>query len=128
VFKCHLWITSEEEISIKNIKISECPFQDIKNEINISYTGEGRRIAREFYIPLLKRAQFYNRASGYFSIDSMVITAAGLAGLIKNEGKMRLVLGAHDFGPEITSRELNNYLDAMRPKKLKQDSELSGYA
>ena len=29
---------------------------------------------------------------------------------------------------EITSRELSNYLDAMRPKKLKQESELSGYA
>jgi hypothetical protein len=78
-----------------------CPFEDVKNEIKISYTGEGRRIAREFYIPLLKRAKLYDRASGYFSVDSMVITAAGLAGLITNGGRMRLVLGAHDLGPEI---------------------------
>lgn len=31
----------------------------------------------------------------------MVITATGIDGLIKNGGSMRLVLGAHDFGPDI---------------------------
>lgn len=29
---------------------------------------------------------------------------------------------------EITSSELRNYLEFMRPKKLKQGSELTGYA
>src|ERR671931_424505 len=43
----------------------------------------------------------YDRISGYFSIDSLVITATGIAGLIKNGGRMRLILGAHDFGGEL---------------------------
>jgi hypothetical protein len=78
-----------------------CPFEDVKSRIQIGYTGEGSRIAKDFYLPLLKRTKDYSRASGYFSIESLVITAAGLAGLVKNGGNMRLVVGAHDFGPEI---------------------------
>jgi len=90
-----------------------CFEQELKNKILIGYRGEGKHIAQDFYIPVLKRTTFYDRISGYFSVESLVITAAGLAGLIKNEGKMRLVLGAHDVGEDIElayqwSREKNN--------------------
>ena len=78
-----------------------CFNTDLKNNIQITYNGEGMKIAHEFYIPILKISQKYDRLSGYFSIESLVITATGIAGLINNGGKMRLVLGAHDFGPEL---------------------------
>ena len=43
----------------------------------------------------------YDRISGFFSVDSLVIVAAGLAGLIRNKGRIRLIVGAHDIGPEL---------------------------
>ena len=78
-----------------------CYNSDLKNKIEPTYQGEGKKIAQEFYIPLLKISKKYDRLSGYFSVDSLVITATGIAGLINNGGSMRLVLGAHDFGSEI---------------------------
>ncbi len=78
-----------------------CIENDLRNSLDISYRGEGSQIAHSFYIPVLKRTQFYDRISGYFSIESLVITAAGLAGLIKNEGKMRLIVGAHDISEDM---------------------------
>jgi len=90
-----------------------CIKQDLQRSMEISYRGEGKTIAQQFYIPVLKRTKFYDRISGYFSVDSLVITAAGLAGLIKNEGKMRLIVGVHDISEDMAlayqwSREANN--------------------
>jgi SNF2 family DNA or RNA helicase len=90
-----------------------CLEDDLKKSLEISYGGEGRSIAQQFYIPVLKRTKFYDRISGYFSVESLVITAAGLAGLIKNEGKMRLVVGVHDISEDMVlayqwSKETNN--------------------
>jgi SNF2 family DNA or RNA helicase len=70
--------------------------------LDILYEGDGNKIAREFYIPVLKRSFSYHRVSGYFSVDSLVVVAAGLAGLINNGGKMKLILGAHDLGKDLS--------------------------
>jgi superfamily II DNA or RNA helicase len=78
-----------------------CFTRELQNKLDISYAEEGKRIAENFYIPVLKLSRKYDRISGYFSIDSLVITATGIAGLINNGGTMRLILGAHDLGPEI---------------------------
>src|SRR5688572_7135774 len=78
-----------------------CFTSDIKDKLHLTYEGEGKKIAEEFYIPVLKISKKYDRLSGYFSVDSLVITATGIAGLLNNGGSMRLVLGAHDLGPEI---------------------------
>ncbi len=91
----------------------KCLEQDLKKTMEISYRGEGKTIAQQFYIPVLKRTKFYDRISGYFSVHSLVITAAGLAGLIKNEGKMRLIVGVHDINEDMAlayqwSKEANN--------------------
>lgn len=78
-----------------------CLYGEIKQDIKKHYSGEGKKIATQFYIPLLKRSSKYYRVSGFFSVDSLAITSAGLVGLIKNNGKMKLVVGAHDFSPEL---------------------------
>lgn len=68
---------------------------------SLSFEGRGERIARSFYIPVLKESVAYDRATGYFSVESLVHAASGVAGLIENGGKMRLILGAHDVPKEL---------------------------
>ncbi|MEM4214478.1 MAG: hypothetical protein QXZ28_04750, partial [Candidatus Methanomethylicaceae archaeon] len=67
----------------------------------LSFEGRGERIARDFYIPVLKNSVAYDRATGYFSVEALVHAASGVAGLINNGGRMRLILGAHDVPKEI---------------------------
>jgi len=67
----------------------------------LSFEGRGARIARGFYIPVLRESVEYDRATGFFSVDSLVHAASGVAGLIKNGGRMRLILGAHDVPKEL---------------------------
>src|SRR3989304_9828640 len=67
----------------------------------LSFEGRGERIARGFYVPVLKQSVAYDRATGYFSVESLVHAASGVAGLIRNGGKMRLILGAHDVPKEL---------------------------
>ncbi|MEO9365222.1 MULTISPECIES: DEAD/DEAH box helicase [Candidatus Nitrosocaldus] len=67
----------------------------------LSFEGRGERIAREFYIPVLRQSVAYDRATGYFSVEALVHAASGVAGLINNGGRMRLVLGAHDVPMEL---------------------------
>ena len=78
-----------------------CRFSNLDSQLEFTYSGSGNSIAQQFYIPVLRESKNYWRLSGYFSIESLAITAAGLAGFIKNEGKMRLVVGAHDVGRDI---------------------------
>lgn len=66
---------------------------DIFKQLNLksSYeTGENDLI-NEFYIPVLSCAVSYDRIAGFFSSSSLAIAAKGIAGLISNNGKMRLL-------------------------------------
>jgi superfamily II DNA or RNA helicase len=68
----------------------------------LSYEGRGERIAKDFYIPVLKESVRYDRATGYFSVESLVHAASGIAGFTRNpNARMRLILGAHDVPPEL---------------------------
>jgi len=67
----------------------------------LSFEGRGERIARGFYVPVLRQSVAYDRATGYFSVESLVHAASGVAGLIENGGRMRLILGAHDVPKEL---------------------------
>lgn len=69
-------------------------FQGLKQrQFKISYNPSDDRL-REFYIPALSTSISYDRSTGYFSSASLAIAAAGIAELIKNQGKMRLMVGA----------------------------------
>jgi len=37
----------------------------------LSFEGRGERIAKGFYIPVLKQSVEYDRATGYFSAESL---------------------------------------------------------
>lgn len=64
-------------------------FKDV--DIALSYeTGQDDPV-NEFYVPLLAEAKYYDRIAGFFTSASLAIAARGIAGLIRNSGKMRII-------------------------------------
>ena len=45
----------------------------------------------DFYVPMLANDKRYDRIAGFFSSTSLALAARGIAGLIANEGTMRIV-------------------------------------
>lgn len=58
--------------------------------LKIDYRS-GDNLLQEFYIPCLTESRHYDRAAGYFTSRSLVISARGLYGFIQNQGRMRLL-------------------------------------
>jgi superfamily II DNA or RNA helicase len=61
--------------------------------LKISYGPRDNRLM-EFFIPALGESVRYDRAAGYFSSSMLAVAATGVARLITNGGKMRLLCGA----------------------------------
>lgn len=81
----------------------EQSFADLDLE-NSYFSGlDGQNLIEEFYLPVLERAISYDRVAGYFSSASLSIAAKGVAGLVENGGKMRLVT-SHAFTPSDVTR------------------------
>lgn len=56
-------------------------------------TPEAGDLVRLFWVPALACAVRYDRATGYFSARALTLAARGLEGLLRNEGRMRLLVG-----------------------------------
>ncbi|MDI6872051.1 MAG: helicase-related protein [Bacillota bacterium] len=61
--------------------------------LKISYGPSDDRL-NEFYIPVLSVSVRYDRAAGFFSSSALSVAAQGIAKLIQNGGRMRLLVGA----------------------------------
>ena len=59
----------------------------------LGYTSDDGSLAEQFYTPALTEAIRYDRGTGYFSADSLVGNMRGVEGLIRNDGRMRLLVG-----------------------------------
>ena len=57
------------------------------------YTPEDGDIVRVFYVPALQDAERYDRLTGYFEAGALALAARGVEGLVRNEGRMRLIVG-----------------------------------
>lgn len=57
------------------------------------YRTSVHSLMQDFYLPVLGQAVRYDRAVGFFSSSMLIEAAAGLSGLIRNGGRMRLVIG-----------------------------------
>ena len=68
------------------LTLRECSFK-------ISYGPADDRLS-QFYIPALSASVRYDRSAGFFSSSSLAIAAQGVASLIRNGGRMRLLVGA----------------------------------
>lgn len=58
------------------------------------FYGPADNPLENFYIPALSASITYDRSAGYFSSSALAVAAAGVARLIQNGGKMRLLVGA----------------------------------
>ena len=57
------------------------------------YRSGADNLLEDFYIPILSRAQRYDRAVGFFSSDLLISALKGVSEFVKNDGRMRLVVG-----------------------------------
>lgn len=57
------------------------------------YRSGEHNLITDFYQPALEKAVRYDRAVGYFSADILMSNLKGIASLVKNNGKMRLIIG-----------------------------------
>jgi superfamily II DNA or RNA helicase len=56
-----------------------------------SYSSDHDDLLNDFYIPVLTNSIQYDRIAGFFTSSSLSYAARGIAGLIRNDGYMRLI-------------------------------------
>lgn len=66
-------------------------FQELEIEIKEEYRSLQDDIVKEFYYPLLRAAQKYQRAVGFFSSSALIEISKGITGLIQNGGAIELI-------------------------------------
>ena len=73
-------------------------------DLNISPCYESNeqktQLLDNFYIPVLEQSVKYYRIAGYFSSSALSVVAEGIEGLIKNNGKMYLLIS-----PELSTED-----------------------
>jgi hypothetical protein len=88
-------------------------------DFGISYGPLDDRL-KSFYLPALSRCVGYDRTAGIFSPQSLVTVARGVDALIRNRGKMRLLVGA---GPG--NQDLSTVHDVRELTEILKDQFLS---
>jgi SNF2 family DNA or RNA helicase len=74
-------------------------------------------LVRLFYVPALETAVRYDRSTGFFSATALTLAARGIEGLVRNNGRMRLVVGCTLAQAEIDAIEKGlNLRDAVEQK------------
>ena len=72
---------------------------------NLKYTPDDGDLVKLFYVPALEDAERYDRLTGYFNARALTLAARGIEGLVRNGGRMRLVVGCTLEPPEIEAIE-----------------------
>ena len=71
----------------------------------LKYTPDDGDLVELFYVPVLEDAERYDRLTGYFNAGALALAARGIEGLVRNGGRMRLVVGCTLEPPEIEAIE-----------------------
>jgi hypothetical protein len=82
-----------------------------------SYFTNESDVVEEFYNPVLGNSVRYDRVSGYFSSKALASYGKGLQGLVKNNGKFRLIV-SHEISESDFSLIKNGYTNRAN---LQQD-------
>lgn len=61
-------------------------------ELLRSYKTNKHDVVREFYVPVLKQSVLYKRAVGFFSSTALIELSKGIAGLVRNGGKIKFIV------------------------------------
>ena len=86
----------------------------------IKYTPDDGDLVGQFYIPALEDAERYDRLTGYFNAGALALAARGIEGLVRNRGRMRLLVGCTLEPPEIEAIERGESLRAQVQKRLSE--------
>ncbi len=70
-------------------------------EIKKEYRSLQDNIVIDFYIPLLSHAVLYKRAVGFFSSSALIEISKGISSLVKNGGKIQLIVS-----PKLTEDDI----------------------
>jgi superfamily II DNA or RNA helicase len=70
-------------------------------EWKTKYDSDDRSLIRDFFEPALACAVRYDRTTGYFSAPVLTLAARGVEGLVRNGGRMRLIVGCTLDPPEV---------------------------
>ena len=102
-----------------------------KLDFNRSYSTKNTDIGSVFYTPALLQSIRYDRISGYFSSAALANFAKGIEGLLRNQGKYRLIISneisEYDYG-QIKSGYQNRDFDYLLYSKVwKDDDDLSAF-
>ena len=84
----------------------------------IKYTPDDGDLVELFYIPALEDAERYDRLTGYFNASALALAARGIEGLVRNRGRMRLLVGCTLQPPEIEAIERGESLRAQVEARL----------
>ena len=69
---------------------------------------------RNFYVPVLAQALTYDRGTGYFSSTVLSLAARGIAGFIRNGGRMRIITT-----PELTPEDAVALMGLFDPEDVR---------
>ncbi|MBN1262659.1 MAG: DEAD/DEAH box helicase family protein [Anaerolineae bacterium] len=89
------------------------------HDFQLSY-GPGDDRLHAFYIPALKASLHYDRMTGFFSSKALAIAAAGVAHLVVNRGRMRLLVGAQLSREDVAAIQQGHALHAIVEKNLER--------
>ena len=70
-------------------------------EWKLKYTPDDGDLVAVFYGPALECATRYDRLTGYFRARALALAARGIEGLVRNSGRMRLLVGCTLNQPEV---------------------------
>ena len=84
----------------------------------LKYTPDNGDLVTLFYVPALEDAERYDRLTGYFNACALSLAARGIEGLVRNEGRMRLVAGCTLNAPEIEAIEKGEQLRDLVERRL----------
>ena len=88
----------------------QCLIVLIDRTWNLKYTPDDGDLVELFYVPTLEDAERYDRLTGYFNARALTLAARGIEGLVRNGGRMRLVVGCTLEPPEIEAIEKGEQL------------------
>jgi len=80
-----------------------------KEKIKLNYSTANDNVAEEFYIPVLKEAVKHDIAVGYFTTHGLLMILQGIEGLVKNNGRMRILIGDPLTPEEYDALDDNEY-------------------
>ena len=85
---------------------------------HLKYTPDDGDLVKLFYVPALEDALRYDRLTGYFNARALTLAARGIEGLVRNGGRMRLVVGCTLEPPEIEAIEKGEQLRDLVEQRL----------